>query len=241
MWSQILIVLGSWLAITVSKTVPISYDKFKVLRVKTPDLNSVNVINNDLKDYVDIWAEPRLGFYSDIMVSSHDLLMIEQRLFAANLDYSIMIENVQTLIDNENVQSNLSSNVRAMDHPMDWTSYHSQDDMEKYMDYLVEKYPEFVSTEVIGKSYEGRTMRILKICRGGTCGQKPAMWIDAGIHSREWVTSSTATYIMNELVENGEKYPLEIIDQLDWYILPVLNPDGYEYSRTSDRMWRKSR
>ena len=98
MLSRILIVLGSWLAITVSKTVPISYDKFKVLRVKTPDLNSVNVINNDLKDYVDIWAEPRLGFYSDIMVSSHDLLMIEQRLFAANLDYSIMIENVQTLL-----------------------------------------------------------------------------------------------------------------------------------------------
>ena len=241
MRSEVLIALGFWVATTLSKTVTTRYDNFKVLRVQTPDLNSANVISNDLKDYVDIWAEPRLGYHSDIMVSSHDLLMIEQRLFAANLEYSIMIENVQTLIDNENVQSNISSNFHAKDHPMDWTSYHSQDDMEAFMDYLVEKYPELVSTEVIGKSYEGRTMRILKICRGGTCGQKPAMWIDAGIHSREWVTSSTATYIMNELVENGENYPLEIIDQLDWYILPVLNPDGYEYSRTSDRMWRKSR
>lgn len=25
------------------------------------------------------------------------------------------------------------------------------------------------------------------------------------------------------------------------YILPVLNPDGYEYTHTHDRMWRKNR
>ena len=28
---------------------------------------------------------------------------------------------------------------------------------------------------------------------------------------------------------------------VDWYIAPLLNPDGYEYSHTSDRMWRKNR
>ena len=90
----LLIALGFWVATAVSKSLPTSYDNFKVLRVQTPELNSLNVINNDLKDYVDIWAEPRLGFHSDIMVSSHDLLMIEQRLFAANLEYFIMIDNV---------------------------------------------------------------------------------------------------------------------------------------------------
>ena len=26
-----------------------------------------------------------------------------------------------------------------------------------------------------------------------------------------------------------------------YYIAPILNPDGYEYSRTNDRMWRKNR
>ena len=67
------------------------------------------------------------------------------------------------------------------------------------------------------------------------------MWIDGGIHSREWVAHATAMWIMKELVENGAQYPSEIVDQLDWYILPVLNPDGYEFSRTDNRMWRKSR
>ena len=28
---------------------------------------------------------------------------------------------------------------------------------------------------------------------------------------------------------------------VDWYILSVVNPDGYEYSHRADRLWRKNR
>ncbi|ETN70524.1 zinc carboxypeptidase, partial [Necator americanus] len=31
------------------------------------------------------------------------------------------------------------------------------------------------------------------------------------------------------------------VDKFDWYIIPQANPDGYEYSRVSDRLWRKTR
>lgn len=31
------------------------------------------------------------------------------------------------------------------------------------------------------------------------------------------------------------------MDQYDWYLIPVMNPDGYEYSHTTDRLWRKNR
>ena len=225
-----------------SNTLPTRYDNFKVFRVAIVDESAANVINNDLEaeGYVDVWAEPRVGRHADIMVSPSDLSLVEQKLKSENMEYSVMVENVQSLMDMELVPA-AGHKELSTGHPMDWTSYHSQDDMEAYMDYLVETYPELVSTEVIGQSYEGRDMRILKICKGGTCGEKPAMWIDGGIHSREWVAHATAMWIMKELVENGAQYPSEIVDQLDWYILPVLNPDGYEFSRTDNRMWRKSR
>lgn len=230
------------LNVVTSKNLQNRYDGFKVFRVNIPNVAAVNVINNDLKDYVDIWAEPRIGHHSDIMVSPSDLAVVESKLKQAIMEYSIMVENVQELINAEKVPANKKTMVsESADHPMTWTEYHSQDDMEAYMDYLVEKFPELVSIEEIGASYEGRTMRVLRICKGGTCGNKPGMWIDGGIHSREWVSPSTVTYIMKELVEKGNEYPSQIVDQIDWYILPVLNPDGYEYSRTSDRMWRKSR
>jgi murein tripeptide amidase MpaA len=31
------------------------------------------------------------------------------------------------------------------------------------------------------------------------------------------------------------------VGSVDWYILPVVNPDGYEYSHRTDRLWRKNR
>ncbi|GLH16288.1 Carboxypeptidase [Gryllus bimaculatus] len=32
-----------------------------------------------------------------------------------------------------------------------------------------------------------------------------------------------------------------LVDEVDWYILPVINPDGYEYTFTDARFWRKTR
>merc|ERR1719295_1502917 len=111
------------------------------------------------------------------MVSPSDLSLVEQKLKSENMAYSIMVENVQSLMDAELVPAEGHKEL-STGHPMDWTEYHSQDDMEAYMDYLVETYPDLVSIDDIGTSYEGRPMRVLKICKGGSCGQKPAMWID---------------------------------------------------------------
>ena len=50
------------------------------------------------------------------------------------------------------------------------------------------------------------------------------------------------TWLLKELVENDE-FHSNLTERLDWYILPVHNPDGYEYSRESEdnRFWRKTR
>ena len=39
---------------------------------------------------------------------------------------------------------------------------------------------------------------------------------------------------------NGEPHEEDVV-AINWIIMPLLNPDGYEYSHTHDRMWRKSR
>ena len=67
------------------------------------------------------------------------------------------------------------------------------------------------------------------------------MWIDGGIHAREWISPATVMWTLKELVEGGGALNNELIEKLDWYILPVHNPDGYAFSRTWDRLWRKTR
>ena len=33
----------------------------------------------------------------------------------------------------------------------------------------------------------------------------------------------------------------KLLQKYDFYIIPVLNPDGYEYTWNGNRMWRKNR
>ena len=63
---------------------------------------------------------------------------------------------------------------------------------------------------------------------------------------REWISPAAVLWMLNELLENEEYRHL--IENLDWYILPVHNPDGYVYSYTrkdtptvEGRFWRASR
>ena len=46
--------------------------------------------------------------------------------------------------------------------------------------------------------------------------------------------------MMRELIENDAAHT-DLTENLDWYILPILNPDGYAYTQSNDRMWRKTR
>lgn len=72
-------------------------------------------------------------------------------------------------------------------------------------------------------------MNIIQISDGN--GRKPVLFIEAGMHAREWISPALALYIINQLVENESNRAL--LADLDWIILPSMNPDGYEYTWTT--------
>lgn len=121
---------------------------------------------------------------------------------------------------------------------MTWNAYHKLEDIHGYLDYLAQTYPKLCSVRSIGKSVRGQDLKVLKISNGAV-GNK-AVWIDGGIHAREWISPASVTYIINHFVLNNEREPVEV-QNLDWYFLPVANPDGYIYSHMTDRLWRKNR
>lgn len=61
----------------------------------------------------------------------------------------------------------------------------------------------------------------------------------SGIHAREWISPASVTYIIKELVENRSSNAWA--NNIEFNIVPVLNPDGYEFTHTKDRLWRKNR
>ena len=158
-----------------------SFDGFKVYRAfpEDQDLDFMRKFENN--GVYDFWTEVRKGKPVDIMVPPASQATFTRQLTERGVRHEVMIPNVQALIDLEKAQSKLG--VKGGDHDMTWTEYHPLEDMYSYLDHLEANF-EWVTTQSIGKSGEGRDMRIAKICKSGECGNKPAIWIDGGIHAR---------------------------------------------------------
>jgi murein tripeptide amidase MpaA len=46
----------------------------------------------------------------------------------------------------------------------------------------------------------------------------------SGIHAREWISPATVSYFIQQLVEVPAN--AKLLQNVDWYIMPVMNPDG---------------
>jgi len=117
---------------------------------------------------------------------------------------------------------------------MSFTRYQSARTITAFVECLSRQNPGRATLINIGTSTEGRKLNVLRLSSGRG---KPAIFIDGGIHAREWISPATATYLAKQLSEKKSA----LLAAFDVYILPLANPDGYEYSRTKDRLWRKTR
>ncbi|MEQ2174703.1 hypothetical protein GOODEAATRI_010503, partial [Goodea atripinnis] len=72
---------------------------------------------------------------------------------------------------------------------------------------------------------------------------KKAMWIDCGIHAREWISPAFCLIFVHYSLSFYNQNPdiTQILNNMDVYVMPVMNPDGYKYTWTKNRMWRKNR
>ncbi|XP_031371023.1 carboxypeptidase B-like isoform X1 [Apis dorsata] len=252
----------------------VTYDGAQVWRVE----GHKDIVSNVTMDFqeaglLSLWAGNDTAV--DVMIRSEEISRVSRYLKEKDLNYRIMIEDLQKAIDEENpslseqemeelqgrkaryawwqrvaIRPSKYSRPRPLRYPvtsvygvggswqfrghrMEWTSYHRLEDIHGYLDYLADTFPDVCSVVTIGHSVEGRPLKVIRISNGKS--NSPALWIDGGIHAREWISPASVTYIINHLVENSETL------EADYYILPVVNPDGYEYTFTKDRLWRKNR
>ena len=111
--------------------------------------------------------------------------------------------------------------------------------------YKMEKnYPTLIKIEKIGTTYEGRDIVLAKISKNVEhADEKPAMLFTGSIHAREWVGHELALKFISYMAENQTIDPVleKSLTESTMYMVPCLNPDGYEYSRKHFSFWRKNR
>ncbi|KAM9570674.1 carboxypeptidase A2-like isoform 1-T1 [Salvelinus alpinus] len=191
---------------------------------------------------LDFWLHPvNTEVPVDIRVPYSSLYAVKDYLRAHNIQFSVMISNLQELLDEEKAEMEENNMRERSSKSFNFGAYHPLETIYSWMDGLVAAHPNLVTKEQIGTSYEGRPMYVLKFSTGGD--KRPAIWVDSGIHSREWVSQATGVWTANKIASDyGTDASLtSLLKTMDIYLLILANPDGYVHSHTSDRMWRKTR
>ncbi|XP_049829450.1 carboxypeptidase B-like [Schistocerca gregaria] len=217
----------------------VSYRGHKVYRL-VPTAEQLQALSQ-LREHpaLDFWSRAhRAGHPVDVRVPPHMHDHFRGFLDRHGVLHHVLIDDLEQIFEKERNMTLVKSIPKTPESRISFTEYQRYDEIRQYLSQLASSYPSTVTVQTIGQTYEGRPLDIIQISSGGG-GSRPVILIDAGIHAREWIAPAAALYIINQLVENAAESALT--DSVDWHIVPVLNPDGYEYTFTDERMWRKTR
>ncbi len=159
-------------------------------------------------------------------------------IIPAHVDYSkvdvpstCIVDDLQALIDKEEAYSRSTENQFAGD-----AFFKDYRNADEYVDYL--KAQPNVTSFNLGQTYENRTVVALQFGSG-----PKYIILQGGMHAREWISPAALTYVASFLTSSDPK-ALELNRKFTFIVVPVLNPDGYAFSRLKskgDRLWRKNR
>ncbi|XP_051737418.1 carboxypeptidase B [Ctenopharyngodon idella] len=235
---KVLLLLG---LVAVALCEPTKFVGDKVLRLTPLNDEHVTVIRElGQKVKVDFWKPDSsdlvsIGMNVDIHVPAAGLDMVFTILQQSGIESKVMFEDLQ-----EAVEAQIDNMRVTKAH--DYTKYNSWATISDWAVSISSANADLISRQVIGNTYEGRPMHLLTVGKK-TGSAKPAVFIDCGFHAREWITHAFCQWFVNEAVTTYGSDPemTNLLDRLDFFVLPVFNIDGYEYTWTSNRMWRKTR
>jgi len=181
---------------------------------------------------LDVWSEQRgPGLPLDVVVASDRL----GELTARGVSWQVLVPDIDAVAAAEAARLHSPAARTA-----DWSAeYHDYRAIAAHLEELAGRTPERAALAAIGSSLEGRPLWALRI--GGDRGA-PAMLVNAAEHAREWIAAAVATCVADRLIGDYDRDPeiRAFVDHTQLWIVPVVNPDGYQYSWSTDRYWRKN-
>nr|AHK12808.1 carboxypeptidase [Musca domestica] len=229
------------LAVALSSGERARYDNYRVYQTTASSPAELEVLKNlegasDSIMFLD--GIHHINKAISVVVAPHKVPDFLEIMGANEIEYGLIESNLQSqLEDDEEQVAKPNSYARSLNY--NWNQYYQLDDTYRWMQQLAVEYPGVVTLIEGGKTYQGRSILGVKISKSRTT--KPGIFVEAGIHAREWIAPATATYLINQLLTSNVVSVRNIAQNYDWYIFPHANPDGYVYTHTTDRMWRKTR
>jgi len=238
----------------------VRFDGHQVMRVVPSTVGATDALKHlgDQFPSLDFWKAPNgVGAAVDVRVApgetGSEQLLALLRARPAELNSTVMIENVQALIDAETtaMQARRSDRRRQTNDPWTWFYHTYSEIIQHFKEDVVPNHRDIASIVSLGRSYEGRDLMAIRITSAkhavdvngsAVANDKPGYFMESLIHAREWIVGATLAWVVEDILENygKDREITALVDDYDLYFLLVTNPDGYEYTQTN-RMWRKTR
>jgi carboxypeptidase A2 len=185
-------------------------------------------MNSSKKYNLDVWSES----LNDIRLPPHRHDVFSQ----FGIEGKVWIKDLQKLLDDNERENNL----RAPNDFFD--AYRRTSEVLAWIDSLVAQFPNLLKKEILGTTTQGQNIIGVHL-QSDKGSNKPRIVMNACQHAREWVTVTTNNWVLNVLLQGYGKNETitELVDTIDWTFIPIVNVDGYDFSWTNNRMWRKTR
>ncbi|XP_051870124.1 carboxypeptidase B2-like isoform X2 [Pristis pectinata] len=214
----------------------------QVLYIKLKSDEEIQVIKQISNQYQAVLWQPSsidaIGINNEIhlYINATNIEEVKTQLATRNITYRVMIEDVEQLIKK---QKHTNQVFRPRGISSYYEAYHPLQEIYLWMSQIIRAYPSFIQRILIGPSAEKRLIYVLKIFRGADT-PKGALWIDCGIHAQEWISPAFCQWLVQDLLDTKDHVTTDILNSYEIYILPVWNVDGYDYTWTTNRFWRKN-
>jgi hypothetical protein len=173
---------------------------------------------------------------------SYEVLIDDWQKYYNNLPKLSDQEKLQKIFQNKNLYGVTSFGYGSMG------GFYTYAEVNAQLDTMYKYYPALITQKVsIGTTSEGRPIYMVKITNSAITTPKPQASYMGMHHAREPMGMECMIYFMYYLLQNyntdaSVKY---LVDNRELYFIPVVNPDGYEYNRSTNPagggMWRKNR
>jgi len=103
-------------------------------------------------------------------------------------------------------------------------------------------YSHIAQLKTVGHSIQKRPMLVMRLTNEKIKEDKPQVLFVGTHHAREWVATEVSMRLIKYLTANygTDARVTDLLDSVEVWVMPVGNPDGYQYTFTNERLWRKN-
>jgi hypothetical protein len=127
-----------------------------------------------------------------------------------------------------------------------YRDYDGRDGLARAMKRFVKKNRKIAKLKVIGESVQGRDILAVRLTderdegrkKGSHKREEPVLY-QGTTHAREWISTEMTLRLMKWFASDRPQ-ARKLVRKRELWFVPVVNPDGYQYTFDGDRLWRKN-